>query len=98
MPYLMEIILPVTETFERGAFERICHELTDRFGGVTVHANRQAEGLRNDGDDTERDRIVIVEVMTEELNRLWWADYRTRLEKQLSQEEIVVRATNIERL
>lgn len=63
MPYLMEILLPVTETFERGAFERICDELTDRFGGVTVHVNTHAEGLWNDGDDTKRDRIVIVEVM-----------------------------------
>ncbi|NLR97404.1 hypothetical protein HGP17_11265 [Rhizobium sp. P38BS-XIX] len=65
---------------------------------MTVYANAPAEGLWRDGSDTERDRIVVIEVMTEELDRPWWADYRKRLEKQLSQDEIVVRATTIDRL
>ena len=98
MPYLIEILLPVTETFERKTLDVIRGELTDVFGGATVHANLAAEGLWNDGGDTERDRIVVVEVMTEEVDRSWWADYRKRLEKQLSQNEIVVRSTHFHRL
>ncbi len=99
MPYLIEILLPVTETFERRTLETMRAELTDMFGGVTIHANAPAEGLWKEGGDTERrDRIVVVEVMTEEVDRSWWADYRKRLEKQLSQEEIVVRSTHFHRL
>lgn len=98
MPYLIEILLPVTKTFVRKTLEAIRGELTDVFGGVTIHTHAPAEGLWRDDGDTERDRIVVVEVMTEELDRPWWADYRKRLEKQLSQDEIVVRATMMERL
>ncbi|MBB3644539.1 hypothetical protein FHX14_000698 [Rhizobium sp. BK619] len=98
MPYLIEILLPVTGKFASQALENVRSELTDLFGGVTVYANAPAEGLWRDGGDTERDRIVVVEVMTEEVDRPWWADYRKRLEKRLSQDEIVVRATTIDRL
>lgn len=98
MPYLIEILLPVTETFERKTLDVIRGELTDVFGGVTIHPHAPAEGLWKEGGDTERDRIVVVEVMTEEVDRSWWADYRKRLEKQLSQEEIVVRSTHFHRL
>ncbi|MBB3660100.1 hypothetical protein FHX15_005369 [Rhizobium sp. BK650] len=98
MPYVIEILLPVTEKFAQQTLDGIRSELTDLFGGVTVYANAPAEGLWSNGGDTERDRIVVVEVMTEQVDRLWWADYRKRLERQLSQAEIVVRATNIDRL
>lgn len=98
MPYLIEILLPVTETFHRKTLDAIRGELTDVFGGVTIHANAPAEGLWRDGGDTERDRIMVVEVMTEELDHTWWAAYRKRLEKQLSQDEIVVRGTMMDRL
>jgi len=52
---------------------------------------------RDDGD-LERDRIVVVEIMTDTLDRTWWAQFRERLENQLFEDEIVVRATEIERL
>lgn len=46
----------------------------------------------------EHDHIFLVEVMTDEINRSWWAQYRERLALMLSQEEIVVRAIPFERL
>jgi hypothetical protein len=36
--------------------------------------------------------------MTDELDRKWWAAYRKELELRLDQEEIVVRASEVERL
>ncbi|WP_437354041.1 hypothetical protein [Neorhizobium petrolearium] len=59
---------------------------------MTLHLNAPAEGLWNDGDDVKRDYIVVVEVMTEDVEREWWAAYRSELEKRLSQEKIIVRA------
>jgi hypothetical protein len=35
---------------------------------------------------------MIVEVMTPELDPAWWADFRQRLERQLRQEQLVIRA------
>lgn len=98
MPHLVEILLPLTKTLTREKLDTIRAELTDRFGGVTLHSNAPAEGSWNDEGDLERDRVIIAEIMTEMLSRTWWAEFRERLEKQLSENEIVVRATQIERL
>jgi hypothetical protein len=40
----------------------------------------------------ERDNIAVIEVMTEELAPNYWRSLRKRLERELSQEEIVIRA------
>jgi len=40
----------------------------------------------------------VYEVMVESLDRAWWAQYRSRLERRFNQEELVVRAHEIERL
>lgn len=58
----------------------------------------QDEGAWADNGTLELDRIVIAEVMTEGLDRDWWRDFRERLERQLAQDEIVIRATEIDRL
>lgn len=69
--YLIEILLPVTGDLGRETLETVKSDLTQRFGGVTLHANIPAEGLWMDDKEVERDRIVVVEVMTEEVDRAW---------------------------
>lgn len=98
MPHLVEILLPLTKALTRKRLEGIRAELTDRFGGVTLHSNAPAEGLWIDNGNLERDRVIVAEIMTDTLDRTWWAQFRQRLESQLSEDEIVVRATQIERL
>ncbi|SFB57120.1 hypothetical protein SAMN03159496_05245 [Rhizobium sp. NFR07] len=98
MTHLIEILLPVTETFGQAVLGDIRSELTHRFGGVTLHVNAPAEGLWKDGREVETDSIVVVEVMTDEIDRGWWANYRKALEQRFSQEEIVIRASQVERL
>jgi hypothetical protein len=44
------------------------------------------------------DDIIVLEIMTEEVDRTWWRAWRDRMEAQLGQDEIVVRARTIERL
>ncbi|GLR56878.1 hypothetical protein GCM10007919_16020 [Rhizobium indigoferae] len=73
-------------------------ELTERFGGITLHVNAPAEGLWEDDGDVEEDRIIVVEVMVDDLDRAWWSSYRADLEVRFRQEEIVLRAVVIERL
>lgn len=67
-------------------------ELTGKFGGVTSFLRAPGEGLWPTGDDIEQDDIAVIEVMTESMDPTYWEDLRQRLERELSQKEIVVRS------
>lgn len=97
MRYLIEILLPVGSE-ARPLLTEVRDKLTETFGGVTMHVNAPAEGLWVNDGDIDRDRIVVVEVMTEDLNQAWWATFRKELEDRLEQEEIIIRASEIRRL
>lgn len=101
--YLVEIFLPIYDDeeklFPRSAFDDVRDELTERFGGVTAFLRSPAEGMwKESEDEITRDRVAIFEVMVEELDRSWWAAYRKELERRFRQEEIIIRATRVERI
>lgn len=101
--HLVQILLPLYDNegraFGREAIAGVREELTEHFGGVTAHLRAPAEGAwREPGGDVDRDDVVIMEVMAEELDRGWWAEYRAALEERFRQDEVVVRATAMERL
>ena len=69
------------------------------FGGVTAYMQAPAEGVWEDEEGKVRqDRVVILEVMTPDLDRAWWARYKRQLEKRFRQDAIVIRASAIETL
>lgn len=83
----------------RALFGEVRRELVERFGGLTAFTRAPAEGLWEVGPgDVERDAIVIFEVMADALDAGWWAEYRAQLERRFGQEEIVIRASAVERL
>ena len=47
---------------------------------------------------TEKDSIAVVEVMVDEIGGSYWHSRRERLERELCQDEIVIRAEEIRRL
>ena len=102
--HLVQILLPLRDRqgqpFPRSAFTRVRAELMDRFGGVTAYLQSPAQGVWKDEEEgrVERDEIVVLEVMVEKLDRGWWAGYREQLRRRFEQEELVVRATGMERL
>lgn len=100
--HLFEILLPLYDnegrSFGAGEFDRVSEELAARFGGVTAFRRSPAEGVWREGGEESRDRIVIFEVMAEELDRAWWREYREELERRFRQDKIVVRATEFEEL
>jgi hypothetical protein len=51
-----------------------------------------------EGSGTKRDDIVVLEVMTDQLDREWWRSYRRDLERAFRQEAIVVRAQKMDLL
>jgi hypothetical protein len=99
MKYLVEILLPVTKSDRiRENLGIVQNELTAKFGGVTMHLDSPAAGLWKDDGEVERDRIIIAEVMTDDLDRSFWSTYRKELEARFRQDELVVCASEIERL
>ena len=101
--HLVQILLPLYdpegERFPHAMYVRVKDELTQTFGGLTAYARAPAEGLWEAPQGrTQRDDIVVYEVMTEELDRTWWKEYRRQLETLFHQDELVVRAHEISRL
>jgi hypothetical protein len=100
--YLIQILLPLYDNdnvaFERQVYDRVRDELTKKFGGVTAFSNSPAEGIWKEGGEVSRDRIIVLEVMSQELERAWWTPYRAELEARFRQEKLIVRATSFEQL
>lgn len=96
--HLIEILLPVTAGEKSHKIGAVRKRLTEKFGGVTAFTRAPAEGLNKDQGRIVHDDIVVIEAMTEKLDRKWWSAYRETLEKEFAQDEIVIRASTIERL
>jgi len=101
--HVVEIFLPLRRNDgsrqPRERFGKVRRTLIDRFGGLTAFTRDPAEGLwESDDGDVDRDSIVIFEVMADTLDRAWWAAYRAEIERLFEQDEIVIRASSVERL
>jgi hypothetical protein len=97
--HLIEILLPLSDNqgrpFEPAKYAAIRKELTERFGGMTAFTRSPAQGTTTDGGKTVHDDIVVFEVMADRLDPRWWRDYRRQLEREFSQDAIVVRASAV---
>ena len=80
------------------AYGRVRSELSCRYGGITSFTRAPAEGMWKEGGHTNRDDIVVFEVMTRDLDHTWWERYRADLEDRFQQEAIVMRAIKVEML
>ena len=94
--WLVTLLLPLFDNegrrFGDEAFGAVRRELTERFGGLTAYARAPAEGVWRDAGRTQRDDVVVLEVMAEDFGRAWWSAYRSELEARFRQEVIVIRA------
>lgn len=100
--HLVQILLPKQtgngQPISKDWFEGFVEELTEKFGGATSFLRASGQGLWQSGGETEEDSIAVVEVMVEHLDRTFWWSLRERLERELAQEEIAIRAQEITRL
>ena len=100
---LMQLFLPVYDPsgkpFPRRMFDEVRSELAGRFGGCTAYLRSPAVGLWEDDEgDCVRDDVLLFEVMVESLDRPWWLGFRRELEARFAQDEVLLRATAVERL
>jgi hypothetical protein len=102
--YLIQVLIPVRHKngsrVPADEFVRLRRLLVETFGGLTEFSRSPARGLwkPDPKDVAEKDDIVVFEVMTETLDRTWWALIRQALEARLGQEMIVIRSQAIELL
>jgi hypothetical protein len=101
--YLVQILLPLYDNeghaFESADYVQLRSELADRFGGITAYMRAPARGVwKDDSGETTRDDIIILEVMTDDLDRAWWSGLRRDLERRFRQESVIVRALSGTRL
>jgi hypothetical protein len=97
--HLIQILLPVCDNkgrpFPRNHFARTKAQLTGRFDGLTAYSQSPADGLWKRGKGIKRDQIVVYEVMARSIDKSWWRNYRTALEKLFKQESVVIRTQRI---
>jgi hypothetical protein len=96
---LIQLLLP-TQTHagvdHRASLATTRRELTDRFHGLTAYVRSPARGLWTSPDGrTEEDDVVMIEVVTETFDRLWWRTYASTLARRFEQDTIHVRALPI---
>ncbi|WP_374011993.1 hypothetical protein [Pseudoxanthomonas koreensis] len=101
--HLVQLFLPLYDNagnaFPRAGFDAVRAELADRFGGVTAFVRAPAVGLWEDDDGAvQRDDVVLLEVMAQNIDHGWWAAYRRQLQRRFRQDEILIRASAVERL
>ena len=101
--YLIQILLPLYDNAGRPIpqqeFEQVRDELTESFGGITTYVRSPAEGLWKESiTSTIHDEIVIYEIMTVELDREWWRDYRLGLAERFHQDVLIVRVNEVQLL
>ena len=94
--HLIQILLPLSDNegqpFPRSEYMCVRSELTERFGGLTAFTRGPAEGFWEEDGETAHDDVVVFEVMTSEVDQIWWDRYRHTLETRFRQECIIIRA------
>jgi len=98
---LIHVFLPLydndQQALPKALFAEVRDELINQFGGLTAHSRAPVDGLwKEDDSHAVRDDMVIYEVMTPELDRAWWSDYRATLEARFRQEHLLIRVQTVE--
>ena len=100
---LIQLLLPLFDNagqeLPRTLHQQVSAELSERFGGLTAYTRAPAKGLWREGHSgTVHDDIVVYEVMTDDVDPAWWRTYRRSLEERFRQQQVVIRAQNIDLL
>ena len=97
--HLIQVLLPLYDNAGQQLpgrlHQAVRDELAERFGGLTAYTRAPAEGLWKSDSQTQRDEIVVYEVMTGCLDAVWWGRYRQELEGRFRQQQVVVRAQDM---
>ena len=97
--FLIQLLLPVTSVTEEtsASVTTTMRELAEQFDGLTAYMRSPAKGLWTAPDgQTERDDVMLVEIVAEDFDRGWWRAYQKSLAERFAQQESHVRAFTIQ--
>ncbi|MDQ3206678.1 MAG: hypothetical protein M3Q40_09315 [Pseudomonadota bacterium] len=101
--HLIQIFLPVRDNdgqpYPQPLLDQVREELTVKFGGSTAFLRSPAVGAWDGGSgEVSRDEVILIEVMAEAVDHGWWFRFRSDLQQRFGREEMLIRATTVERL
>lgn len=101
--HLVQILLPLYTPnhtpFPKVYFIELKKELSETFGGLTAYNRSPADGMwKDEHEQTIREDIIVYEIMVDDLEKLWWKNFKKELVKKFQQQEIIIRASNIQLL
>ena len=93
---LIQLLLPTSGAASDDGLAPLAEtrrELAERFNGLTAYLRSPAKGLWTAPDGhTEQDDVVMVEIVTDRFDPVWWRTYVSVLAERFGQESIHVRA------
>jgi inorganic pyrophosphatase len=97
---LIQLFLPIEneagKPFPDKYFSAVKQQLTSKFDGLSIYENAPVSGRwKDDKAETIKDRLLIFEVMADELEIPYWEKYKQDLQKQFKQESIVIRCLHM---
>jgi len=101
--HLIQILIPLADNagrpFAKEFLEDVKRQLVDKFGGMTAFERSPARGVwAPENGARQQDDVVTVEVMVEDIDESWWSTFKTRLESELDQDELVIRVFRVRTL
>ncbi len=90
--HLIQLLIPLHDNHEQAFptayFNKVREDLTKHFGGVTAFVRSPAVGLwKEQSDEINRDEVIMFEVLTEQLDNEWWAEYRKELQRDFARKK-----------
>ena len=99
---LIQLLLPISGTARDEGLAPLATtrlELAHRFNGLTAYVRSPAKGLWTAPDGhKEQDDVVMVEVVTDTFDKVWWRAYAATLADRFGQETIHLRAVPVDML
>lgn len=93
---LIQVFVPLTDNagnrFPESYFAGLKSAFSEKYGGVTVYKQTPVEGFWKETEaTTEKDVLVIFEVLTDTLDTSYWKDLKTQLETTFRQKDLLIR-------
>ena len=97
--HLIEILLPLCDNqgvrFAPSEFAAVRSTLIEKFGGLTSFNRAPADGTEKESGGERHDELIVFEIMTDTVDKAWWAAYREQLETTFRQDRILIRASDV---
>jgi len=93
---LIQLFLPLPKSLTaEKKLSQLETELTKKFGGISIFNQMPVNGKWRNNGKTEQDELIVFEVMAATFEQHYWKAFKTKLEKDFHQQEILLRSLAI---